>query len=106
MSQGFAPIPLVPVPRVEGFTLPRAPVLRALGGVARLLLAALVVVVMVAGAAVATGRTEIPLRALAAVRSPGALPVAAAPPQARSVAAAPVLEVGTVMNLPLAGVAG
>ena len=106
MSQGVAPIPLVPVPRVEGFTLTRAPVLRALTGVARLLLAALVVVVMVAGAAVATGRTEIPLQALAAVRSPGAVPVAAAPPAARSVAAAPVLKVGTVMNLPLAGVAG
>ena len=106
MSQGIAPISLVPVPRVGNVTLPRAPVLRGLLAVARLGLAALLVVTMVAGFAVAMGRTDVPLQALAAVRSPVAVPAlpAEAPP-ARSVVAAPVLKVGTVMNLPLGGVA-
>ncbi|MBL8928193.1 MAG: hypothetical protein JNM77_18490, partial [Pseudonocardia sp.] len=103
MSQGIAPISLVPVPRVGNVTLPRAPVLQA---VARLGLAAVLVVTMVAGFAVATGRTDVPLHALAAIRSPSAVPAlpTEAPP-ARPVVAAPVLKVGTVMNLPLGGVA-
>ena len=106
MSQGIAPISLVPVPRVGNVTLPRTPVLRGLLAVARLGLAALLVVTMMAGFAVATGRTDVPLQTLAAVRSPGAVPAlpAEAPP-ARSVVAAPVLKVGTVMNLPMGGVA-
>ena len=106
MSQGIAPISLVPVPRVGNVTLPRAPVLRGLLAVARLGLAALLVVSMVTGFAVAMGRTDVPLHALAAVRSPVAVPALPAEvPPARSVVAAPVLKVGTVMNLPLGGVA-
>jgi len=99
-------MPGVQLPRVGGVTLRRPPVLSAILATARLALTALVVLMMVVAAAVATGRTEIPLQALAAVRSPDAFPAApAAPPPVRSVAAAPVLKVGTVMNLPLSGVA-
>lgn len=105
-SQGLAPISVVQVPRVGGVTLPSGSVLRAILVVARIGLAALVVLMMVAAAAVATGRTEIPLQALAAVRSSGTFPVApAGPSPAQAVVAAPVLKVGTVMNLPLGGVA-
>jgi hypothetical protein len=103
-SQGLVPIPLVQVPRVGGVTLPRTSVFRAILALARLTLAALVVLMMIAATAVATGRTEIPLQALAAVRGSGTFPAApAGPPPVRSVAA-PVLKVGTVMNLPLGGV--
>ncbi len=107
MSQGIAPIPLVPVPRVGGFTVPRAPVLHALTTAARVGLSALVAVTLVGSAAVAMGRTETPLQALAAVRSPGTFPLAPAAglPAAPEAVAVPVLKVGTVMNLPLAGVA-
>jgi cytoskeletal protein RodZ len=106
VSQGIAPISLVPVPRVGNVSLPRAPAPRGLLAVARLGLAALLGVTMVAGFAVAMGRTDVPLHALAAVRSPAAVPAQPAEtPPARSVAAVPVLKVGTVMNLPLGGVA-
>ena len=103
-SQGLAPVPGVQFPGSGASRCPVPPSFAPILAIARLALTALVVLMMVAAAAVATGRTEIPLQALAAVRSSGTFPVVPdAPPPAPSVVAAPVLKVGTVMNLPLAG---
>src|SRR3712207_3966533 len=101
-SQGLAPVPLVPIPRVGPVRVARGLVVRVLTTLARLGLLVLVAVSTAAATAVATGHSAIPLQALAAVRVAEAFPTA--PPAAasvRSVAAPPTLRVSATMNLPL-----
>src|SRR5689334_19357947 len=102
-SHGVAPVPLVPMPRVGTVRVARQPFLAGLRAVARLGLAALIVMAMVGSAFVVTARTGIPLHALAAARTAAGFPDPVVGTRSfRSVATPPVLKTGT-MALPLAG---
>src|SRR5690349_8742256 len=103
--QGVARVPLVPIPRIETVRLARTPavgrpLLPSLTALARVGLAALIALSVVTATAAATGRTAVPLQALAAARTAAGFSEPAVPASFHSVATPPPLRVGTTMNMP------
>src|SRR5947208_2225559 len=98
-GRGFAaPFRLVPVTRTRSVSTGSGSALRGARAIMRLGLSALVAVTLVAGAAVAQGRTEIPLQALAAARVATGFPSTPAVARFRTVVAPPRLPAGTSMT--------